>query len=359
MGMMAEKPSTGRDAALPVSPAWPVLTAVMLFPPVLALAQDVVHVANSSSAQGYVEWRGEVIDYTGRELRLELPGGTERSFPADAVLRVETQHGPQHAEADQRFAAGDFDGALALYGEARKREPRPWVRREITARIVWCYRALGQPEWAGREFLDVLILADPDTPYFACIPLAWVPSQPSMALERTAREWLGREDVPAAVLLGASHLMSTGSRPEALERLNRLATGPDPRIALLAHAQTWRAAVVTADERQLDGWRATIERMPEGLRAGPYYVLGLAEAHRDRWEAAALAWLRVPILHPEHRRLAARSLLDAGRSLERLGRANQAAGLYRELAATYPQTPAEAEAGARLQELQEMNEARE
>ena len=64
--------------------------------------------------------------------------------------------------------------------------------------------------------------------------------------------------------------------------------------------------------------------MPVPLRAGPYYVLGLARAQKQQWGEAALAWLRTAILFPEHRALAARSLLDAGQSLERLGRAQQA-----------------------------------
>ncbi len=356
---MVRNPSTGREYVLPPRRALPpgcalgIVTAVAAVFPVFGWGQDIVHVANPSSARGYAEWRGQVIDYTGRELRLQLPSGPKRTFPADQVVSIETPHGPQHVEADRRFAAGEFDGALALYVEARNREPRPWVRRQITAQIVWCYRALEQPERAGAEFLDVLIPSDPDTPYFACIPLAWVPAQPSLAVERAAADWIRRDQVPAAVLLGASHLVSTTYRNAAIERLNHLATDPDPRIKLLAYAQTWRAVVVTADQQQVDRWRATIERMPETLRAGPYYVLGLAEAHRQRWEAAALAWLRVPILYPELRLLAARSLLNAGRSLERLGQSDEAARLYRELVTSYPKTPAEGEAQARLREMTE------
>lgn len=354
---MVGNPSTGREHVLPPRRVWPagcalgIVTAVAAVFPVLGWGQDVVHVANPTSVQGYAEWRGQVIDYTGRELQLQLPSGQARTFPADQVVSIETSRGPQQVEADRRFAAGEFDGALALYVEARNREPRPWVRRQITARIVWCYRALEQPERAGAEFLDVLIPADPDTPYFACIPLAWVPGQPSLAVERASAEWIRRDQVPAAVLLGASHLVSTNYRNAAIERLNRLATDPDKRIALLAYAQTWRAVVVTADPQQLDRWREAIERMPEPLRAGPYYVVGLAEAHRQRWEAAALAWLRVPVLYPEQRLLAARSLLDAGRSLERLGQSDEAVGLYRELVEGYPKTPAAGEGRERLREM--------
>lgn len=331
-------------------------SAVLLLAAVVnapALGQDVVHVANASSGQGDAEWRGRVIDYTGRELRLQLPNGLERTFPADQILRIETQHGPQHVEADKRFARGEFDAALNLYREARASEPRPWVRRQITAQIVWCHRSLGQMEWAGKEFLDVLLAGDPTTPYFACIPLTWFPSQASLSLERTAQDWLGRDELPAAVLLGASHLMSTASRGKALEKLNKLASDADERIRLLAVAQTWRPLVVTADEHQLARWRATIEEMPEPLRAGPFYVLASAEAQRRNWEEAALGWLRAPILYPEHRRLAARSLVEAGRAMEKLGRSRQAAQLYRETVEAYPDTPAAAEAEERWKEIGE------
>ncbi len=313
--------------------------------------EDVVRVANPSSAQGYAEWRGRVVDYTGRELQLELSGGVKRTFPADQVVEVETPRGPQHVEADRRLAAADFEGALTLYDEARAAETRAWVRRRIVAQIVRCYRALGQWEPAGKWFLEVLLPADSHTPDFACIPLAWVPGQPTFSLERTATEWLRRDESPAAVLLGASHLMSTALRTEALERLNRLATDADPPIAQLAQAQTWRAAAVTADARRVAAWRDTLDQMPEALRAGPYYVMGLAEAHHQRWEAAALAWLRVPILYPEDRLLSARSLLDAGRALERLDRPQQAMRLYRELLEKYPKSPAESEARSLLEEL--------
>ena len=115
--------------------------------------------------------------------------------------------------------------------------------------------------------------------------------------------------------------------------------------------RTWRAAAVTADQGQLEGWGDTIERMPEPLRAGPYYVLGTAWAHHGQWEQAALAWLRIPILYPEHRELAARSLMDAGQSLEKLGQSGEAARLYSELVKTYPKTPSEGEARARLGEM--------
>ena len=312
-------------------------------------AEDVVHVASPSSAKGYAEWRGRVVDYSGQGLRMELAGGLQRDFAADQIVRVQTQYTARHVEADARFAGGEFASASALYGEARGEETRPWVRRLITARLVWCHRSLGDLELAGGEFL-LLVRDDPNTPYFACIPLTWIPSEATLNLQRAAREWLRRDEMPAAVLLGASHLLLTagGSHQAALEKLKGLATNPDTKIAFLALAQAWRTTAITADENRLRQWRDTIERMPEPLRAGPYYVLGRARAQQQQWAGAAEAWMRIPILYPEHRRLAARSLWDAGRSLEKLDQSEPAGRLYRELVSRYPKTASSAEARKRL-----------
>ncbi len=350
----ATSPSYNRappELKQPTTCALPAAALVVALLGTPAPGQDTVHVANPSSTHGYAEWKGQVVDYTGRELVLLLPSGLDRTFPADQVLRIETHYGPQHVEADRRFAQGEFESALGLYGQAREGEPRRWVRRQITARIVWCYRALGQWERAGKDFLDVLLADDPSTPYFDCIPLGWVRREPSLTLERTAQQWLTRDQRPAAALVGASHLLSTNQYSRALERLRQLAADPDERIAFLALAQTWRASAVTANPEQLAQWQATIERMPEPLRAGPYFVLGAAEAQQQRWEQAALAWMRIPILYPEHRNLAAQALLSAGRSLERLGRSEQSVSLYRELLKTYSNTPPATEAQTRLEEI--------
>ena len=316
----------------------------------VAAAQDTVYISSSTGSRGYTKLTGRIVDYTGRELVLETAGGQKRTYPAAKVVKIETPSSRQETDADALSARGEFASAVALYNQARSADSRSWVRRRMTARMVWCYRALGQMRRAGEEFL-VLVRSDPDTPYFDCIPLAWVPSQPPQLLEQAAGAWLDRDDLPAAGLLGASHLMSTASRSKALGRLAQLATYDDPKIASLAVTQAWRAALATVDERQLASWPRAIERMPEALRAGPYYVLGQALAQRQAWEEAALALLRVPILYGEHRTLAARALLDAGRSLEKLDRPANAARLYRELIQTHPSSAPAGEARSRLEEM--------
>ncbi len=317
------------------------LLAILVFSFTPAAAQDTVTIAGGSM-EGRTKISGRILDYTGRELQLELATGRRRSVPAQQVLKIETQYGGRQIDADVLFDQGRFDQALPLYRRALKDEPRRWVRRQIIARMVWCYRALGQPDRAGEAFL-LLIDSDPDTPHFDCIPLAWMPGQPSVAMEQAARQWLLRDE-PVAALLGASQLLSSRDRPAALKRLRELTTASDRRIATLAMAQTWRAAVATANDRQIDAWTRAIDKLPEPLAAGPYFVLGRAMMHRQRWEQAALAMLHVPILYPQHRALAAAALLAAGRSLQKFDRPQEAVRLYRELIQTCPETRAAAEA---------------
>lgn len=313
-------------------------------------AQDTVYLSSTTGAQGYTKLSGRVEDYTGRQLVLVDPNGQKRSYAAEKVLKVLTQHDPRQVEADRLMARGEYASAVALYSQARSADSRTWVRRQITAQLVWCYRELDRLPEAGEEFL-LLVRSDPETLYFDSIPLAWVPSQPSPSLEQAARTWFARDDLPAAVLLGASHLMTTPSRPAAVARLAELAGDGDPRIAALAMAQGWRAAVATTGPERLAGWQQAIERMPEPQRPGPCYVLGQAMALHERWEESALAMMRIPILYSQHRGLAARSLLEAGGSLEKIGRPKQAASLYRELMEDYPGSPPTEEARVRLEEM--------
>jgi len=309
-------------------------------------AQDAVFLSSPNSAQGVIRVTGAIADYSSAGLVIDIGGGS-RTFPAENVARIETRRIAPHEKADALSAAGDFPAALAAYRAAREQEARPWVRRQITAEIVWCCRALGQLSAAAGEFL-LLVRADSATPYFDCIPLAWYPSSQSAQLEQDARTWLRQESTPAAVLLGASYLLPTELGGAALDRLRILSTSAEKTIAQLALTQTWRMAAVSADAGHVASWERTLESMPPPLRAGGYYVVGQAWARLGDWEKSALAMMRIPILHSRDRSLAARALLDAGAALERLQRREAALGLYRELLVDYPESPGVAEAQLRL-----------
>ena len=311
------------------------------------MAEDAV-VLRSESGAGEFRVPGEIIDYTGRAIRIRSDQGLERSYAADRVVRIETEWTLEHVAGDEAQAAGQFAAAIEQYRRAVQTEPRTWVRRKILAELVWCYRAAGRQEAAGDAFL-LLLSSDPATPYFDSIPLAWLPTEAVSPQRATA--WLERDDLPAAQLLGASYLMSGAQRGAALAALDQLAQHDDPRIAALAIAQRWRAEAFQATAAETAAWMQVIEQMPEPLRGGAYFVLGQTLARQRRHDEAALALLRVPILFDRDRELAAAALVLAGQSLEQASQPDEARRLYQEAIDAYGDSRWRSEARARLEQL--------
>lgn len=311
-----------------------------------AHGEDVVHVSIGENTRSKARLTGEVLDYTGKTLLVRLPGGIERAFPADRVHSVETTRTPEHVAAD-KLVGQQPEAALAQYRRALDKEERRWVRREIMARMVSCSQNLDDTPSAV-QFFTLLVQSDPHTPHFDCIPLAWLPRPSSPAVVEAALKWMARDDDPIAGLLGASHLLMSPHRPAAAERLRTLSYIADARVASLARGQAWRGSFATASEAQVANWAADVEKAPQSLRAGPYFVLGAAFSAKHQPARAALAYLRVPIHYPHNRSLAGRALLEAGRELERIGQTDEAASLYREVASAHAQTPLAEEAQQRL-----------
>ena len=327
------------------------LAALLLLTPALE-AQDQIFLSSSTSSEGYTSVKGQVVDYSSAGVIVKSDAKTH-TYPARLLQRIETRRTEFQLQGDSLYASGDFPGALAAYRRARDQEPRSWVDREITAQIVWCYRALGQPTFAAAEFL-LLVRADPATPYFDCIPLGWYSSFGSQTIERAAQGWLREEAMPAAVLLGASYLLHTQHASTALAKLQVLSKLGDENVASLARAQAWRPTIISARVSQVDRWQRMVEEMPAKLRAGPYYVVGQGWSRAQEWEKAALALARIPILYPNHRELAARALFDAGAALGKLGRHDEANRLYGELIRDYPESPLVADTQSRLKPPSEL-----
>ena len=289
------------------------VTCLAGLPTGFVVAQDEVWL---SSGEGRIVVRGEVQDYTGLEITIKAPDGTVARYPSDRVLRIDTERSAAQLEADRMLAGQHYETAAQKYRTAMDEETRIWVRREIVAGLVTCFREMGNLERAG-EFFLLLVRSDPETPHFDCIPLAWTTTQPSADVERRARVWIEEDDLPAAVLLGASQLISTPLEPQAVIQLRSLTRSSQPQVAALAEAQLWRTRFGRADPAEIDGWKATAESLPEKLRAGPSYAIGRALASAQRNDEAAVALLRVPILHPRQHDLAAYALFEAGTRLDK------------------------------------------
>lgn len=316
-----------------------------------AHAQDVVTLAPRSAGAGRIVMKGKIADYTGAMLTLEDAQGTKANIPGKQVVEVQSTWTPAQSEGDDAWSRRDFATALTKYQSALATEPRRWVKRMLQARLVATLRESERWEPAADLFLS-LVREDPATPDFAVIPLPWTTLSPPPSLETKARGWMSDRTSSVAALVGASLLLSSSARSDALRRLGELAVDGDERIARLADAQRWRAAAVTADVATVGTWERTINAIPESLRAGPYLVVGRAWASHSEPERAALQLLRVPILYGDAQpRLAAEACWSAGQALEKLQRPAQAADLYRELLRDFPTTAAAATARDRLKEL--------
>ena len=313
-------------------------------------AEDVVTLVPNNPADTPLKVRGTVLDYTGQSLTLQTSSG-ETTIPTEKVARVDTVYPPQFDQAWPLLLAGQSTEAIALLQEALAEENRPWVRRAIQARLAVAFQNAGRTAEAGSTFLAI-VAEDPQTFHQEAMPLAWGSHPPNFERDRTARQWLESPTLHAH-LMGASWLLSTADRTEALRVLNQLRQANQPQLALLAEAQIWQTKIVTATAAEVNQWAQRIEA--NGLRgpaaAGPYLVLGKARRQLDQDTQAALLLMRPPILFPELRPVAAEGLLLAARSLERTGQHEQATRLAREVVRDYGDQPARQEAEIILKRL--------
>ena len=299
-------------------------------------AGDVVIV--STKAERNARVTGEIVELTGAGVVIRRGNGRDETIPGSKVIEVLSSWTEHHRQADLRFDRREYRPALVGYRQAMREEPRRWAKRRIAARLVWCNRYLGQVEQAGQMF-KVLYRSDPTTRDFAAIPLAWTTERIDAQTDRLAQQWLLDKASSVAQLMAASWLLSTSSRPACLETLKRLSSHDDARIAFLAEAQLWRTQTASASGDEVARWSARVDRMPPTIQAGPCFVLATGLSHHDAFDSAALAYLRIPILHPKHRRLSAQALLGAANQLEKLGQASEAQGLYREILVDYADDP--------------------
>ena len=325
--------------------------------PAVTLAEDVVWQRSGKAASKVTRRTGTILEYRGAGLRLRTLGGREVVIPTKDVVRFKYEKRELHKQGDAAFARGEYTAAYDDYIKAMRSgkktdgnevERRSWVRAELSAAALQCMVALGEYEAAGKLFVN-LVRRDKDTVYFHLIPLAWTSA--SNVTESKVKAWIRASDTPAVQLLAASHLLRSPRRAHALAKLKSLAQDDDLRVAQLASAQLWLTRIPTATDDDLQRWREMIEKLPENLRGGPYYVLGRGYAARKQYQRAALALMRVPILFPHQGDLAAESLLAAGSSLASLRQTDEAVRVFREVMDDYPESFAAKEATERLERI--------
>lgn len=301
-------------------------------------AADVVVVRNSKPGQPPVQRQGVIADIVGNQLMFAGPSGAVETLSLDQVTDWRTTWTSTKQQADALYLEKKYAEAAPTYLRAREEEQRTWARRHIMAKLIECYSATGNVAAAADEFL-LVASSDPETTAWEIAPLAWRAVDDQNALAR-AQQWIRDARNPAKQLLAASWLLAGPQRAEAVTVLNSLASNMNKRIATLAVIQLWRTRIIGSPPEEPATWLAGLERLPVETRPLGYFCVGEAFARHNQPEKAALAYLRIPILHPRTQPLAADALLAAGSQLEKMGRREQAASLYREVLSDYATLPA-------------------
>lgn len=322
-----------------------------------ASAADVIVVKNTKPGLPPIQRQGEIVDLAGDQLLFRGPTGTNETIALEQVASWRTTWPASKDQADALFLEKKFPEAAALYLRARGEEQRPWARRQIIGRLVETHGASGNLAAAADEFL-ILVASDPDSSLWEIAPLGWRSTDDVNLLTRAA-QWIRDTRNPAKQLLGASWLLAGAQRAEAIGVLQTLSTGQpaeagtptNKRIASLAAIQLWRTRIVTSPADEPARWLSAIERLPVEVRPVGYYCIGEALARHQQPEQAALAYLRIPILYAGNRPLSAEALLAAAAQLEKMGRREQAAGLYREILTDHAALPAAQLAQRQLEQL--------
>lgn len=327
-----------------------IAAAMLLAPRAGALAEDRVTV-QPASAGSPITVVGEIEDFNGRRITIRVQSGVPlQSYPAEEVLNVSTYYTQQHREGMRALQAGDPGEARDLFDIALIREPRSWVQREIRAWLVRCALQQSDRVTAGLMFNEI-VRSDAETRHWGVAPLIWAPEQVGDALRESARDWLTARFEPARLLGASVLLLDPVFGDVARTELDRLTRSANRNVVELARSQEWRLRL-TGEElspRELDNWTDRIERLPESLRAGPYYLLGRAFALRGELEQAAAGYLWVPLVYNDDPLLSARAALDAANALSRLGRGDEAQSLYGELVEKYAWSPFAEEARSQLE----------
>lgn len=297
---------------------------------------DTVTVWNSNTKKSQ-SYRGRVVSYDASELKLQLASGREQSLPSAQITDITSRWHDDYVKGEDFVQQRRFERASISYKQALTAETRLWVKHRITARLVACEQNDGNWHNAANQFFNTLMSQQSDTPYLSAAPLAWHTLSASGELLHRGRE-LMRSANALKQLVGASWLLTTPYRSEAIVIFKQLEQHQDKTIALLAVAQTWRTRIPLAKQNDLKQWEQLVLQLPRDLRAGPLHILAQMQRSLGLHEEAVLTWMKIPILYPATHHLSAEALYASIRELMTLTQYSEALILCKEFASRYSDT---------------------
>jgi hypothetical protein len=124
-----------------------------------SLGQDVVISSSASDPAARVKKMGTIVEFTGTDLRLRTPLGTEETIPTSRIVEVQTRWTPAHEAGRVARSEGRLDDAIAAIRQAKREEPRAWAVRQIMADLTGCYLEAGRIDSAGAKSGKAVALA--------------------------------------------------------------------------------------------------------------------------------------------------------------------------------------------------------
>ncbi len=304
----------------------------------------------------HVTLRGTIVNYTGSSILIRSSvNASVKEYPTSSVVKVSTSHVASHLQGTTFYSQKKYPQATSSFEKAIQQEDREWVRREILAMLVRCALQVGDYKKASSRFL-MLTESDGKTFHFHLIPLQWTPAPLGNISALDGLAWMQNKSATVR-LSGASRLLLDKKYGQfATTEMKTLTTNVDQRIRTYARMQLWRLKLQHPKKLmkfQLKQWRKEIERTPSNYRAGGWYLLGMAYAHKRQYEQSAMALLWLPLVYDQDKFLAARSCYEGAESLLQIGKKHEAITLLQEVVKRFDKTPAAQEAAVALRKLQQ------
>lgn len=347
-----------------------VVLALLLLPP--AALADVIW-TGLGTGRG-LRQEVDIIGVEGEDL-IFLLNGNRANVPLERVQQIQMDDEAAFTQAEQAFAAGDWEKAVDGYGRAATRNPTEWVRQRAAERLILAAQLAGRFDAAVTGFVQLALLNPADA----------VGKEPdakrapsSAAVDEAIREVQSALTRPVErrqekLLLTFLLNLQTAAGDEAgagatVEKVSRL-LGDDPgdEPALFAQVVLGRSRLALSQNDTISASgliRAHSELFtePEDQSQALMLLARAAEMQaRDNPERlmdAALAYMRV-VAHfgksttPTIPSDVPEALLKVALIHEKLDRRDAAIGLYRDLVASYPDTASAAEAQRRLDSMAE------
>jgi hypothetical protein len=317
-----------------------VVLAFFLAVPAVLLADDVVRVKGST-----IGYRGEIVRWDDRGLVMKTgPSQQLKEFTRDQIDRVDTKW-PQGFDAGKAaLTKGDFNEAVLQLRSALRDEQRNWAKDMIKGYLLQGVDGQGDLDATAELFVEIAP-GRRDAGVMAYAPLRWTNDAPVSEQQRTAaRSWLMKQDDPVVKLLAANWLIDGPDRDRAATVIERLVTDPDSRVRPVARAMLMREQLRKNPEavtkEDVADYKTEVSQLPNSVRLGPQFVLGMAHDAVGEPIDAALAYLYIPFVISGPADLQAEALERAAAACRKAKLNQDAAKIAAELQNSFPTSAA-------------------